>query len=67
MFGTEGLLADELRRMGAQKVLAENGAVLFSGDDSMLARANICSRIAERILVVVGDFEAHDLDRKSVV
>lgn len=63
LFGTEGLLADELRRMGAQEVLAENGAVLFSGGDDLLARANICSRIAERILVVVGNFEAHDFEQ----
>ena len=58
LFGIEGILADELKRMGAEEVAAENGRVLFSGDYNMLARANICSRFAERILILVGEFSA---------
>ena len=57
LFGIEGILADELRRMGAERVSAENGRVLFSGDFAMMARANIGSRYAERIQVVVGAFD----------
>ena len=59
LFGLEALTAGELRDMGAQDVIAENGRVLFSGDDNMIARANICSRYAERILILTGEFEAH--------
>lgn len=58
LFGLEKPLADELRLMGADNVMAENGRVLFSGDCNMLARANIGSRYAERIGVCVGTFEA---------
>lgn len=58
LFGIEGILADELRRMGAEGVSAENGRVFFDGDDEMIARANIRSRFAERILLVIGSFEA---------
>ena len=58
LFGIEGLLSDELKRLGAENVMAQNGRVLFSGDLSMLARANICSRFAERILIVLGHFKA---------
>ncbi len=58
LFGTEGILADELKRMDAQNVTADNGRVDFEGDFSMLARANICSRFAERILINVGEFSA---------
>lgn len=58
LFGVEGILADELRRMEAQNVVAENGRVLFSGDDNILVRANICSRFAERVLINMGEFEA---------
>lgn len=58
LFGLEGILADELRRMGAEKVAAENGRVFFEGDDAMLARANLGSRFAERILLVIGQFKA---------
>ncbi len=58
VFGTEGILADELKRMGALNVAAENGRVTFEGDFNILARANICTRFAERILISVGEFSA---------
>lgn len=58
MFGVEGILAEELRRMGAEQVQAQNGRVCFRGDDSMLARANINSRYAERITISIGSFTA---------
>ena len=58
LFGTESILADELRRMGIEKVAAENGRVLFEGEMNILARANINSRFAERILINVGEFTA---------
>ena len=62
LLGLEGLIAEELRNMDAGNVRAENGRVLFSGDEYTLARANIRSRYAERILVVVGSFEAHSFE-----
>ena len=58
LFGTEALAAEELREMEFNEVHAENGRVLFEGDASLLPRANICSRIAERILIVTGQFRA---------
>lgn len=58
LFGIEGILADELRRMGAEDVAADNGKVDFYGDFSLLARANIGSRFAERIMINVGEFSA---------
>lgn len=62
LLGLEGLIADELREMEAQNVQAENGRVLFTGDETILARANICSRFAERIQIFVGTFEAHSFE-----
>lgn len=62
LLGLEGLIADELREMGAEDVNAENGRVLFSGDEHILARANICSRFSERILIMLGTFEAHSFE-----
>ena len=62
LLGLEAPIADELRNMEAQNVVAENGRVLFSGDEHMLARANINSRFAERVLVLVGSFEAHSFE-----
>ena len=58
LFGIEGILGDELRRMGADNVSPQNGRVDFEGDLSMLARANIGSRYAERIQIVMGRFRA---------
>ena len=58
LFGVEGVAADEFRRMGFEDIITENGRVLLSGEPNMLARANICSRFAERILINVGEFYA---------
>ena len=58
LFGIESIAADEFRRMGFTDVNTENGRVLLSGDDNMLARANINSRFAERILINIGQFSA---------
>jgi len=58
LLGLEGLIADELRAMDAENVRAENGRVFFEGDFALLARANIRSRFAERIQLVIGQFEA---------
>ena len=58
LFGVEGILAGELERMGALNVMSENGRVRFEGDLNILARANICSRFAERICINLGEFEA---------
>lgn len=62
LLGLESLIAQELREMGAIDVTAENGRVLFSGDASLLARANINCRFAERIQVLVGSFSAKTFD-----
>lgn len=62
IFGLESLVSDELKRMDAQNVTAENGRVFFSGDENILARANICSRYSERIYIDVGSFEAHSFE-----
>ncbi|MEG1243741.1 MAG: THUMP domain-containing protein, partial [Oscillospiraceae bacterium] len=62
LLGIEALIADELKAMGAENVVAENGRVLFSGDESILARANINCRFAERVQVLVGSFEARSFE-----
>ena len=62
LFGLEGLAAEELRRMGAADVAAENGRVCFSGDEAMLARANLRLRTGERVLLELGRFEARSFE-----
>lgn len=58
LFGLEGLAGDELRRLDIPNVRVENGRVLFSGDERALAKANVCLRTGERVLVVLADFRA---------
>ena len=58
LLGLEGLVAQELKDMEAQNVEAKNGRVDFEGDMNILARANLCSRYSERILIRMGEFKA---------
>lgn len=58
LFGTEGVVANELRFMDISDVRAETGRVLFTGDFSTMARANLRLRCAERVHIVVGEFNA---------
>lgn len=62
LFGLEGLLADELRQLQADDVQPENGRVLFSGDWNTMARANLFLRTAERVELVMGQFDARSFE-----
>ena len=63
LFGLEGIAGDELRRLDIENVRVENGRVLFSGDEAALAKANICLRTGERVLLVLADFEAKTFEQ----
>ena len=58
LFGLEGIAGDELRRLDIPNVRVENGRVLFSGEARDMAKANICLRTGERVLIVLADFKA---------
>ena len=60
LFGLEGVLADELRALGAQEVRPFNRLVTFKGDLRLLYRANLCCRTAIRILKLLRKFNAAD-------
>ena len=60
IFGLEGICANELKFLGIQNVRAENGRVLFEGGWDTLAKANIRSRYAERIQILLAEFRATD-------
>jgi len=62
-FGLEGIVADEMRRLGLQNVRADNGRVRFDGTEAELAKASLHLRCAERLLVEVGSFEALTFDQ----
>ena len=58
LFGLEGIAGDELRRLNVENVRVEDRRVLFTGDMNTLAKANICLRSAERVHIVLAQFEA---------
>ena len=62
LFGIEGILANELKHMGLQQVKAETGGVTFVGTTDDVARCNLFLRTAERVCIVVGEFEARTFD-----
>lgn len=63
LFGLEGLAGDELRRLGLENVQAENGRVLFQGDESALAKANLNLRTGERVLLRLASFPAESFEQ----
>ena len=62
LFGLEGIAGDELRRLNMENVRVEDRRVLFTGDETALARANICLRTGERIMVVLAQFQAKSFE-----
>lgn len=62
LFGLEGIAGEELRRLELENVRVENGRVLFSGDTRAMAKANICLRTGERVLIVLADFPARTFE-----
>lgn len=61
-FGTEAVLKREIQRLGYEISEVDNGRVNFIGDAEAVALANIHLRTAERIMILVGDFEAQTFD-----
>ncbi len=62
LFGLEGIAADELKRLDIPGVQAENGRVLFSGGAAEMAKANVCLRTGERILLILAQFQAKSFE-----
>ncbi len=60
--GVEGLVSNDLKNMGMENVISENGRILFDGDERAIARANINLRYSERVQILLGDFVATDFD-----
>ena len=60
MFGLEEILAEELKKLGAQNVKTMNRAVSFKGDQGFMYKANLNLRTALRILKPIAHFQAHD-------
>ncbi len=60
--GLEYVLADEIRALGGESVLAERRAVSFVGDQEMMYKANFHLRTAIKILKPIAEFEVTNRD-----
>lgn len=58
VFGMEAIVGQELKDLGFENVVVENGRVLFDADEAGIAKANLWVRTAERIYIMVGTFKA---------
>ncbi len=56
LFGLEGLVGDELRRLDMENVRVEDRRVFFEGDFTAMAKANICLRMGERVMILLARF-----------
>lgn len=59
--GIEALVGKELKDLGYEREV-ENGRVRFSGDLKDIARTNLWLRTADRVKIIVGEFEATTFD-----
>lgn len=61
LLGLEALCAKELKMMGYETI-SEDGRVMFSGDETAVAKANINLRTGERVLIKAAQFRAESFE-----
>ena len=61
-FGLEAVLKKEITDLGYDVSSVDDGRVTFVGDNEAIARVNIWSRTAERVLVKLGSFHAESFE-----
>jgi len=57
-FGTESVVAREIKYLGYGDTFTDNGKIFFDGDFEALCRANLWLRSAERVCILMGKFTA---------
>lgn len=62
LFGLEALVAEELRKIGAEEVRADNGRVYFEGTPETFIDANLWLRCGQRVEIVLGRFHARTFE-----
>lgn len=63
VFGMEAIVAQEIKILGFENIVVENGRVLFDSDLEGLMKANLWLRTAERIFIMVGTFKATTFEK----
>lgn len=57
-FGLESVLKYEIMKIGGTDLRVSDGKISFMGDENIIARANICLSVAERVLIELAEFKA---------
>jgi putative N6-adenine-specific DNA methylase len=57
-FGLEKVVANELRDLGYEDLVVENGKVTFHGDEMDIVTCNMWLRTADRVLIRLAEFKA---------
>lgn len=57
-FGLESVLKYEIQKIGGTDLRVTDGKISFSGDENIIARANLCLSTAERVLIELIEFRA---------
>ncbi|HOP62948.1 MAG TPA: class I SAM-dependent RNA methyltransferase [Spirochaetota bacterium] len=59
-FGTESIVARELKKLGVSETRIDNGRIYFKGDYTTIVKSNIWLRCSERVLMMITEFRAED-------
>lgn len=62
LFGLEALLGGEIDALGYKRTETLDGRIIFEGDETAAARANVRLRFAERLYLLCGIFNAVTFD-----
>jgi len=61
-FGLESIVARELKKLGYDELVVENGKVTFKTDQLGICRSNLWLRSSDRVLLKIGSFEAQTFE-----
>ncbi|KGP77050.1 N-6 DNA methylase [Desulfosporosinus sp. Tol-M] len=61
-FGLESIVARELKKLGYDNLVVENGRVSFSTDELGICRTNLWLRSSDRVLLKMGSFKARTFE-----
>ena len=61
-FGLESVLKYEITKIGGTDLKVSDGKISFTGDENVMARANLCLSTAERVLIELIEFRAESFE-----
>ncbi len=61
-FGLESVLKYEITKIGGTDLKVSDGKISFTGDENIMARANLCLSTAERVLIELIEFRAETFE-----